>query len=112
MALYLLCAILGLFIPWYFNLQHLLYSPIPFSISEYFRQGTATPLAASITYDFFIGTTPALVWMLIECRRLKMKYMWLYLFGTFAIAFAFTFPLFLFNRERKLRSGRQNTEII
>lgn len=102
MIFYLAFAIMGLIIPWYFNIQHILYSPVPFTVVEYFRQGTATPLAASITFDFFIGTIPAMVWMILEIRRLKMKYLWFYILGTFAIAFAFTFPLFLFFRERKL----------
>jgi len=101
MLFYLFFAVLGLIIPWYFNLQHLLYSPIPWTAAEYFRQGTQSPLAASITYDFFIGTTPALVWMMVEGQRTKMKFLWLYFIGTFAIAFAFTYPLFLFFRELK-----------
>lgn len=99
---YLFFAIAGLTVPWYFNLQHILYSPIPFTMAEYFRQGFATPLAASITSDFFIGTTPALIWMIIEIKRLKMKHLGFYIAGTFLIAFAFTFPLFLFFRERKI----------
>jgi hypothetical protein len=37
--------------------------------------------------------------------------MWLYLIGTFAIAFAFTFPLFLFNRERTLKSGLTDSKL-
>lgn len=105
MGFYLFFAILGLIIPWYFNLQHILYSGIPFSVTEYFRQGTATPLASSITSDFFIATVPAMVWMLLEIRKLNMKYFWLYVLGTFLIAFAFTFPLFMFFRERKLSAN-------
>jgi hypothetical protein len=104
MITYLSFSIAGLIVPWYFNIQHILYSPVSFTIAEYFRQGTATPLAASITSDFFIGTVPALIWLVVEFRRLKMKHMWLYIAGTFLIAFAFTFPLFLFMRERKLQT--------
>ena len=102
MYMYLSFAILGLFIPWYFNLQHILYSPLPFTLIEYFKQGTATPLASSITTDFFIGTIPVLIWMMIEADRLGMKYKWIYFILTFMIAFAFTCPLFLYNREKML----------
>ncbi len=105
MGFYLFFSILGLFIPWYFNLQHILYSGIPFSVAEYLRQGTATPLASSITFDFLITTVPAMVWMLLEIRKLNMKYFWLYVLSTFLIAFAFTFPLFMFFRERKLSAN-------
>lgn len=104
---YLVFAILGLILPWYFNLQHILYGAVPFTLSEYFRQGTATPLAASITYDFFIGTIPALIWMILEIRARKMKYLWLYVAGTFMIAFAFTFPLFLYFRERQIQKLKE-----
>lgn len=93
MIFYLVFAIMGLVVPWYFNIQHILYSTVPFTMMEYFRQGTATPLAASITFDFFIGTIPAMVWMILEIRKQKMKFLRLYILGTFAIAFAFVYPM-------------------
>ena len=105
MWVYLLLAIAGLIVPWYFNLQHLLYSPIAFTIGEFFRQNTDTPMASSLTYDFLIGANAAIIWMIVEHRRLKMKHLWLYIIATFLIAFAFTFPLFLFQRERVLGMG-------
>lgn len=46
-----------------------------------------------------------MVWMLLEIRKLNMKYFWLYVLSTFLIAFAFTFPLFMFFRERKLSAN-------
>lgn len=64
--------------------------------------GFATPLTSSISTDFFIGTLPVLVWMVVEARRLRMRHWWLYLLGTFAVAFAFTCPLLLMMRELKL----------
>lgn len=105
MWIYLLLAIAGLIVPWYFNLQHLLYSPIAFTIGEFFRQNTDTPMASSLTYDFLIGGNAAIIWMIVEHRRLKMKHLWLYIIATFLIAFAFTFPLFLFQRERHYASS-------
>lgn len=100
--IYLAFAIAGLIVPWYFNLQFILYSGEPFTLARYFADGTATPLATSITTDFFIGTIPVLIWMMVEGARLKMKHLWFYFAFTFIIAFAFTCPLFLFMRERKL----------
>lgn len=104
---YFTFSILGLIIPWYFNIQQLM-SPLPFTLFEYFRQGMATPFAASITTDFFIGTIPVLIWMMIEAERVGMKYKWAYFILTFMIAFAFTCPLFLYNRE-KLLLAKQNS---
>lgn len=108
MLLYLFFALLGLIVPWYFNLQHMLYSPIPISVGEYIRQGTATPLAASLTYDFLIASFPAVIWMIVEARRLKIKPFWPFIVCTFLIAFAFAFPLFLFFRERKVQAINQD----
>lgn len=103
MIFFLACSILGLIVPWYFNLQHILYSPIALTVSEYYRQGTATPLAASLTWDLLIGATAATTFMMIEIRRLNMRFGWLYLVATFLFAFACAFPLFMFMRERQLQ---------
>ncbi len=101
MWVYLLFAIAGIIVPWYYNLQFMLYGDETFSIGRYLADGMATPLSASITTDFFIGTTPVLIWMMVEGSRQKMKHLWFYFIFTFLIAFAFTCPLFLFMRERK-----------
>ena len=106
MIFYLVFALLGLIVPWYFNLQQIMYGVVPISVAEYVRQGTATPLAASLTYDFLISSTAATVWMIIEIRARKMKYLGLYIAGTYLIAFAFTFPLFLFFREVNIQKAK------
>jgi len=102
MIFYLLFAIAGAIVPWYFNITQAVNGPEPFTLGNYFAAGFANPFVSSISADFFIGTTPVLVWMIVEGRRLKMKHLWFYVVFTFAIAFAFTCPLFLFMRERKL----------
>ncbi|MRS65292.1 DUF2834 domain-containing protein [Larkinella terrae] len=105
MLFYLFCSLAGLVIPWYYNIQHIRYGDTPFTVAAWLRAGMATPLTRSITTDFLIGTTPVLIWMVREGYRLKMKHIWLYVLLTFLIAFAFTCPLFLFFRERKLRTN-------
>ena len=106
MVFYLLLAVLGAVLPWYFNLSFMLNSPVMPTgvalVAEFFRQGTATPLAASLTYDLLVGATCGSVFMLIEGQRLKMKYVWVFLVLAILVAFAFAFPLFLYFRERKL----------
>lgn len=102
MWIYLAFAIAGLIVPWYFNLQFILYGDAPFSVGRFLADGMATPLSSSITTDLFIGSTPVLIWMMVEGKRQKMKHLWVYFIFTFLIAFAFTCPLFLFMRERKL----------
>ncbi|MBC7889070.1 MAG: DUF2834 domain-containing protein [Ferruginibacter sp.] len=102
MIMYLLFAIAGALVPWYFNVQQMLYGEEPFTMLNWLKAGMANPFTSSITTDFLIGTTPVLIWMMIEGKRLKMKWLWIYFILTFLIAFAFTCPLFLFNRERKM----------
>lgn len=53
--------------------------------------------------DFWVGAFAALIFMIVEGRRLQMKRLWIYVVLTFVIAWAFAFPLFLFMRERMLQ---------
>ena len=99
---YLAFAIAGLIWPWYYNLQFMLNSDEPFTITRFLSDGMHSPLSSSSTVDLLIGASVGLMWMIIEGARLKMRYLWLYFGLTFLIAFAFTFPFFLFMRERKL----------
>jgi hypothetical protein len=102
MIVYLVLALAGAVVPWYFNIQHLLTSDIPFTPVTFVQSGLVTPMSSSLTVDFFIGSTAMLVWMGVEGRRLGMRRVWLYFVATFAIAFAFACPFFMFMRERKL----------
>ena len=101
-VLYGMLALTGLLVPWYYNLEYIRHSQVMPAVADYFRDGTATPLAASLTWDLLITATAGSVFMVLEMRRLKMKYVWLYVASSFLIAFAFVFPLFLLHRERAL----------
>jgi hypothetical protein len=96
----------GAVTPWYFNIVWMRQTGSLLTPSALLAGGFITPLTSSLTTDFFIGTTPVLVWMVVEARRLGMRHSWAYVLGTFAIAFAFTCPLFLMMRELKLNAGR------
>ena len=56
----------------------------------------------SITVDIFLVALAASIWMVLEGRRLHVRFVWLYLLGGIFIAISVTFPLFLIARERKL----------
>jgi hypothetical protein len=45
-----------------------------------------------------------LIWMVYEARKLKIRHWWVFIPLTFLVALAFSFPLFLFFRERRIRS--------
>jgi hypothetical protein len=79
----------GAVVPWYFNIQYMRESGELLTPQAWVAGGFINPLTASITTDFLIGTTPVLVWMLVEARRLAMRHSWFYLVTTFLVAFAF-----------------------
>lgn len=95
---YLLLAIVGLVGTWYFNVQAILAG------SDFFSDWSSTPAVSSATTDLLIVATVASIFIFLEGRRLNMKYWWLYILGSFITAIAFTFPLFLANRQRKLKA--------
>lgn len=67
--------------------------------------GTAVNLVA--TSDLLILAIAAVLFMIVESRRLGMKRVWLYILLSGVTAMAFSFPLFLAMRERHLmRSSR------
>jgi hypothetical protein len=95
---YLLLSVAGLIGTWYFNLL---------AISQgrnFFADWSSTPAVSSATTDLLVAASAASIFMFYESKRLKMKYGWLFILGSFVTAIAFTFPLFLAFRERKLSS--------
>lgn len=95
---YLVLAILGLVGTWYFNIQAILAG------SNFISDWSSSPAVSSATTDLLIAASAASIFIFIEGKRLSMKYWWLYILGSFITAIAFTFPLFLANRQRKLKA--------
>ncbi|MFZ2173599.1 MAG: DUF2834 domain-containing protein [Rhodococcus sp. (in: high G+C Gram-positive bacteria)] len=67
----------------------------------FFRDGYANYASSSLTNDLLLLTLAAVVFMLVEARRLGIKYVWVYVVLSFAIAISVMFPLFLIARERR-----------
>lgn len=105
-VVYLLFAVAGAVVPWFFNIKFVVDTGEMITPHGLIAGGFVTPLSSSLTSDFLIGTTPVLIWMVMEARRLGMRHWWVYVVLTFLIAFAFTCPLFLFMRERRLQALR------
>lgn len=55
-----------------------------------------------LSLDLLIVAVAGSAFMIMEAKRLGMRYVWLYILGSSFTAFAFTFPLFLAMRERAL----------
>ena len=55
-----------------------------------------------ITIDILFLALAVVVWMVLEARRLRMPYVWLYVLFGFLIAISLAFPLFMIHREIRL----------
>ncbi|SDO61574.1 Protein of unknown function [Microbacterium sp. ru370.1] len=63
---------------------------------------TSGPAVSSLTVDLLVVAIAGSVFLIVEGRRLGMRFAWLYIVLSGVTAFAFTFPLFLAMRERRL----------
>lgn len=62
----------------------------------------ATPAAVFATVDLLAVALAATVFMVVEGRRLRMPWLWVYVLLVFTVAVSVAFPLFLFARLRHL----------
>ena len=72
-----------------------------FDIASFIEQVYANPASSFIGIDVTVAALCAIMIIVTEGRRLKMKLWGLYIVAIFLVSFAFGFPLFLFMRERK-----------
>jgi len=94
---YLLLAVAGLIGTWTFNL--LAAVQMAHFIGDLVTSG---PAVSSITIDLLVAAVAGSVFIIVEARRLRMRFGWLYVVAAGLTAFAFTFPLFLAMRQRHL----------
>lgn len=73
-----------------------------FDLPAFIDQVYANPASSFIGVDVTVGALCAILLIVTEGRRLKMKLWGLYIVSIFLVSFGFGFPLFLFARERKL----------
>jgi len=100
--LYLGLAVAGAILPWLANLDFIRQSGGPFDLALFIAQANANPAAQSLSRDLLVGATAFTIWMVVEAKRLTIKYFWIALLASFGVAFACGAPLFLFLRERRL----------
>lgn len=102
--LYLALALAGLVMTWHYNLQFIAESGGSFDIGAFMAAGATNAASKSLTWDLTIGCLAALLWIVYESRRIGLRHSWIFIVLAFGIAFAFAFPLYLFIREGKLES--------
>jgi hypothetical protein len=69
-----------------------------------------TPASVSVTADLGLFFLAAAVLMVLEARRLGIRFAWLYVLLGLLIAISVTFPLFLIARERRLVDRGEGAE--
>ncbi|MFB8789659.1 MAG: DUF2834 domain-containing protein [Potamolinea sp.] len=98
--IYLTLAILGLVVPWYYNVQFFGSA----GLLDFVNESSANLAAKSVSVDLFIATVTGSILMYVESKRVGVKFVWLYILLGLLVAFAFAFPLFLFMRETELEN--------
>ena len=72
------------------------------SLSDVPDQLTANPAVAFVVIDLLGVAVAALVFMIIEGRRLRMSHLWVYVVLTIGVGISLAFPVFLHVRQRRL----------
>ena len=104
--LYLALAVLGIASTWTYNYLAWCDLGWAYTPAAFVRIGfSGSPLLGSVASDFWVGSMAALIWMLVEARRLGMRAWWIWLPLTIGVAWAFAFPLFLYFRETWLEEA-------
>ena len=68
---------------------------------------TANGAATFTTIDLFAVALVALVFMVVEGRRIGLRFLWVYVVLTFAVAISVALPAFLIARQIHLARERQ-----
>jgi hypothetical protein len=105
-AFYALVAAAALYATWSQNIQ--LMSPGMGPLDPYVvfvEQMKLNPASRSIAVDIGFFLLAAAAFMVIEARRLGVRFVWLYIALGFVIAISVTFPIFMIAREMRLAAN-------
>jgi Protein of unknown function DUF2834 len=100
-------ALLALIATWSQNLSYFrpedgLVRGFGLATARFWPDTLTTPAGVSVTVDLGLFFLAATVFMVLEARRLGIRFVWLYVILGFLVAISVTFPLFLIARERRL----------
>jgi len=104
-ALYGAIAVAALIGTWTQNLAFLAL-PDNGGVMGFIRASNANPAAASIGIDLGFMCLAAFVWMVVEARRLGIRFVWGYIALSMLVAVSVMFPLFLLARQRTIAAAR------
>ncbi|BBZ17228.1 DUF2834 domain-containing protein [Mycolicibacterium gadium] len=98
-AVYALTSLVALVATWS---QNLAYWDAPNFIAAFANDTKVTPAARSLTVDLFLLAFPAVILMVAEARKHRVRYVWAYVLAGAVTAISVTFPLFLIARELRI----------
>jgi Terpene cyclase DEP1 len=101
-VVYAVIALVALVATWSQNLIHIGNGG---SFLGFWEATKVNPASRSITVDIALFLLAAAILMVIEARRVGVKFVWAYILGGFLIAISVTFPLFLLARELRLEKS-------
>ena len=107
-ALYAALAAGALYATWSHNLEFFAL-PDNGGALGFIRMANANPAAASLANDILFVCLAAFAFMLVEARRLGIRFVWLYIVLSLGIAVSVMFPLFLIARQLRLAKGANST---
>jgi hypothetical protein len=93
-AAYLVIAIVALYATWV--------TPDNGGLPGFIAACYVNPAAASITNDILFFALAATIFMVVEARRLGIRFVWIYVVLSSLIAVSVMFPLFLIARQLRL----------
>jgi hypothetical protein len=100
--LYLLLALLGLVLPYYFFVSFLIKNGL--DVQLLVDQLFASEISTFFAVDLIITAIVFLFFSYQESRRVHMENWWAYIVATLVVGPSFAFPLFLFFRESRIES--------
>ena len=109
-ALYAVLTAIGFIWPAYYLVQFIMAtkddiaSPnfLAFDLPTFLEQVWANAASSFVAADLTVVLLLVIAFMVVESRRLKLRFWGIYIALIFSISFAFGFSLFMFVRERKL----------
>ncbi|MBS0385168.1 MAG: DUF2834 domain-containing protein [Proteobacteria bacterium] len=104
---YVLVALAALLATWSQNLAYAGGGPLS-ALQVFVQETRANPASRSIAVDLGLFLLAASAFMVIEARRLGMRFVWLYILFGFLIAISVTFPLFMIARELRLAAAKSD----
>ncbi|MEM9766594.1 MAG: DUF2834 domain-containing protein [Cyanobacteria bacterium P01_D01_bin.71] len=117
-AIYAVSTVAGLVWPGYFLVQFITATKDEaasaafqaFDLPTFIEQVWANAASSFVAADLTIVLLLAIIFMVTESRRLKLRFWGIYVVLIFLISFAFGFSLFMFVRERKLAASLEPAE--